>query len=159
MVKELEMWSSIEIRCAALYEVLVFAIFPAIAFAGSSCSGINIEILNIKNSAGSVACALFESPVGFPTEYLRYATNIMAIKVRDKQARCDFENIPPGTYALAVIHDENMNGKLDTKFLGIPREGYGFSNDVTALLGTPSFSAASFLYDGQNLDLTISLHY
>jgi uncharacterized protein (DUF2141 family) len=90
---------------------------------------------------------------------MNFAINIMMIKVRDTKARCDFEDIPPGTYALAVIHDENMNGKLDTNMLGIPTEGYGFSNNAKALLGTPSFSAASFPYDGRNLELTISLHY
>jgi uncharacterized protein (DUF2141 family) len=83
----------------------------------------------------------------------------MVIKIRAKQARCDFEDIPPGMYALAVVHDENMNGKLDTKWLGIPTEGYGFSNDAKALLGAPSFSAASFSYGGQNLDMTIGLNY
>jgi uncharacterized protein (DUF2141 family) len=137
----------------------VFANLPAIAFAQSSCPGIHVKILNIRNSTGAVACALFESPVGFPTEFLQSATNIMIVKVRDTQARCDFEDIAPGAYALAVIHDENMNGKLDTNWLGIPTEGYGFSNDAKALLGAPSFSAASFPYGGRNLDLTISLHY
>ena len=52
-----------------------------------------------------------------------------------------------------------MNGKLDTNWVGIPKEGYGFSNDVKALLGAPPFSAARFKYDGGTLDLTISLHY
>lgn len=118
-----------------------------------------MKILTIRNSTGSVACALFESSAGFPAEYLYSATNIMVIKVRDKEARCDFEDITPGTYALAVVHDENMNGKLDTNWLGIPTEGYGFSNNAKALLGAPSFSAANFPYEGQNLDLTISLHY
>ena len=74
--------------------------------------------------------------------------------MRDTQARCDFEDIPPGTYALAVIHDENVNGILDTHWLGVPAEGYGFSSDAKALLGAPSFSAASFQFDGRNLDLT-----
>jgi uncharacterized protein (DUF2141 family) len=83
----------------------------------------------------------------------------MVIKVQNTQARCDFEDIPPGTYALVVIHDENMNGKLDTNLLGIPTEGYGFSNDAKALLGAPSFSPAGFQYNGETLDLTISLHY
>jgi len=83
----------------------------------------------------------------------------MVIKIRDAQARCDFEDIPLGAYALAVVHDENMNGKLDTNWLGIPTEGYGFSNEAKALLGAPSFSATRFPYDGENLDLTISLHY
>ncbi|OIQ84442.1 hypothetical protein GALL_337520 [mine drainage metagenome] len=139
--------------------MLVFANLPDIAFAQSLCPGIHEKILNIRNNTGTVACALFESPVGFPVEYLHYATNIMVIKVRDKQARCDFEDIAPGTYALAVVHDENMNGKLDTNWLGVPTEGYGFSNDAIVLLDTPSFSAASFWYNGQNLDLSISLHY
>ena len=118
-----------------------------------------MKILNIKNSTGTVACALFESPKGFPEEYLHFATNIMSIKIRKSQARCDFEDVPPGTYAIAVVHDENMNGKLDTNWMGIPTEGYGFSNDAKASLGAPSFSAASFLYDGRYIKLTIKLHY
>ncbi len=84
---------------------------------------------------------------------------VMVLKIRETQARCDFEDIPPGTYALAVIHDENMNGKLDTNWLGVPKEGYGFSNDVKAVRGAPSFSDASFPYDGQVLDFTLSMHY
>lgn len=144
-------------RCAALCAALVFAFVPSSAF--GQCPGIHVEILNIRNSTGTVACALFESPAGFPTEFLSSATNVMVIKVRKTRASCTFEDIPPGTYAIGVIHDENMNGKLDTNRLGIPSEGYGFSNDAGALLGPPSFSAASFPYDGRMLDLTISLHY
>jgi len=83
----------------------------------------------------------------------------MVTKVSDKQARFDFQGIAPGTYALVVVHDENMNSKLDTNWLGVPKEGYGFSNEAKAFLGAPSFSAASFPYDGRNLDLTITLHY
>ena len=147
------------VRCVACFAVLMFANLPALAFAQSPCPGIHVKILNIRNSNGPVACALFESPDGFPTEYLHFATNIMVIKVRDKQARCDFLDIPPGTYALAVVHDENMNSKLDTNWLGVPTEGYGFSNDAKAMLGAPSFSAASFPYDGQDMELTISLNY
>ena len=149
----------LELGCVAWFTALLFATLPASSLAQTSCPGIHVKILDIRNSTGGVACALFESSEGFPTEYLHFATNIMVIKVRDRQARCDFEDIPPGTYALAVVHDENMNGKLDTNLLGIPKEGYGFSNDAKALLGAPSFSAASFEYDGQNHDMTIPLHY
>jgi uncharacterized protein (DUF2141 family) len=145
--------------CVVLFALLVFADLPALVFAQSACPGIHVNILNIKNSIGNVACALFDSPIGFPAEYLHFATNIMIIKVHDKQARCHFFDIPPGTYALAVIHDENMNGKLDANWLGIPTEGYGFSKKAKGMLGPPSFSAASFSYDGQDMDMTISLHY
>jgi uncharacterized protein (DUF2141 family) len=142
-----------------LFAVLLFANPSAALAQSSSCPGIHVNILNIRNSTGTVACALFESPDGFPIEFLRYATNIMVIKIRDEQARCDFLDIPPGTYALGVVHDENMNGKLDTRWLGIPKEGYGFSNDAKVFLSAPSFSAASFRYDGQDMVLTIRLHY
>jgi uncharacterized protein (DUF2141 family) len=66
---------------------------------------------------------------------------------------------PQGVYALVVIHDEDSNGKLNTNWLGIPTEGYGFSNNAKGLLGPPKFPAASFSYDGRSVDLTISLHY
>jgi uncharacterized protein (DUF2141 family) len=123
------------------------------------CPGIHVNILDIRNSTGAVACALFESQDGFPTEFLHTATRIIVMRIRQTRARCDFEDIAPGAYALAVIHDENMNGKLDTSWLGIPSEGYGFSNDVKALLGPPSFAAARFPYDGRNLEMTIRLEY
>ena len=148
------------VRCVALLAFLLFANLIAVALAQSpSCPGIHVKVLNIRNSTGTVDCALFDSPQGFPIEVLHSATKAMVMKIRHTEARCDFEDIPPGTYALAVVHDENMNGKLDTNWLGIPKEGYGFSNDAKALLTAPSFSAASFQYDGGTLDLTISLHY
>ncbi|APE31904.1 hypothetical protein BOX17_13640 [Halomonas aestuarii] len=150
---------SVGIRRIALGVVLALGHLPAIVLAQSSCPGIHVKILDIRNSTGAVACALFEAPTGFPTEFLHSATNIMIIKIRDTQARCDFEDIPPGTYALAVIHDENMDGKLGTNWLGAPTEGYGFSNDAKAFMSAPSFDAASFSYNGQTLDMTIRLNY
>ena len=114
-VKDPEMGVPMGVCCVALCAVLVFANLSAIAFAqSSSCPGIHVKILNIRNSTGTVDCALFDSPEGFPIEVLRSATKVMVMKVRNTEARCDFEDIPAGTYALAVIHDENMNGKLDT---------------------------------------------
>lgn len=147
------------VRCLAWFAVLVFANLPVLTFAQSPCPGIHVKILNIRNSTGTVACALFESQEGFPNKFLHFATNIMIIKIRKSQARCDFEDIPPGTYAMAVVHDENMNGKLDADWIGIPTEGYGFSNNASVSLGAPSFSAASFEYDGRSIDMTLMLHY
>jgi len=146
-------------RFVALFTVLVFGNLPGITFAQSSCPGIHVKILDIRNSAGAVACALFKTSEGFPTEFLQSATNIIMTKVQDTQARCDFVDIAPGTYSLAVIHDENMDGKLGTNGIGIPTEGYGFSNGASALMGAPSFEAARFPYEGGNLDLTIGLGY
>jgi len=43
----------------------------------------------------------------------------------DRKATCDFADIAPGTYALAVIHDENRDGELATNWMVMPQEGYG----------------------------------
>lgn len=147
------------VRCIAMCAVLILANLPTTVVAQPSCSGIHVKTLGIRNNTGAVACALFESPAGFPTEFLHSATNIMVIKIQDTQARCDFLDISPGTYALAVIHDADMDGNLGTNWMGVPTEGYGFSNDATAFMDAPSFEAASFSYDGRSLNLKISLNY
>ena len=119
-----------------------------------------MTILGIRNSTGTVDCALFDSPLGFPKKFLGSASSVMVLRIRKERARCDFEDLSPGTYALAVIHDENSDGKLNTNWLGIPTEGYGFSNDARGLLGPPTFLAASFSYDGRSVvAMTIRLHY
>ncbi len=150
---------SMRVRCVALYAILVFTSLPAIGFAQSSCPGIHVKIPNIKNSTGNIACAIFESPEGFPNKFLGSAKAIIIKKIQKTKAQCNFSDIPPGTYAIAVIHDENMNGELDTNWLGVPTEGYGFSNTTIDEFGAPAFSAATFPYDGQKIDLTIRLYY
>jgi uncharacterized protein (DUF2141 family) len=130
-----------------------------VAFAESSQPGLHVEILGIRNSRGAVACALFESADGFPKEFLRFASNLMMVKVRATKATCNFADISPGTYAIAAIHDENRDGQLETNWMGVPNEGYGFSNNAKGALGPPSFEAASFSYNGQSLYITITLQY
>jgi len=90
------------VRCFAFFVALVLVNLPDVAFAqSSSCLGIHVKILNIRNSTGNIACALFESPTGFPVKFLHYATNIIVMKIRDTQATCDFIGISRGKYALA----------------------------------------------------------
>jgi uncharacterized protein (DUF2141 family) len=104
-----------------------------------------VRVIGLRSSAGQVGCTLYDSPKGFPAD----AT--AAMKLRwcpiDKQAsRCAFDPIPAGVYAVACFHDENGNGKFDTGFLGIPKEGVAFSNDAKGFMGPPSFKAASFSF-------------
>lgn len=143
----------------ACWLLLGLASFPTVVLAQPACPGIHVTILDIRNSTGAIACALFESAEGFPAEVLSFATHIAMMEIRDTQARCSFLDILPGTYALAVIHDENRDGELARNWLGVPREGYGFSSGARASLSAPSFEDASFSYDGQNLDMAIRLHY
>lgn len=150
---------SMGMRYIAVCAVLVLAHPVGIALAEEPCPGIHVTIEDIRNSTGKVACALFESSAGFPREFVKSATHIAMLEIRDTRARCHFLDIPAGRYALAVIHDENLDGELATNWLGVPTEGYGFSNDVTAMLSAPSFEDARFEYDGRDLDMTITLDY
>ena len=64
--------------------------------------------------------------------------------------------LPPGTYAIGIFHDVNLNNKMDNNFFGIPKEQYGFSNNARAFLGPPAFEAAAFELKGettQSIDL------
>jgi uncharacterized protein (DUF2141 family) len=75
------------------------------------------------------------------------------------QAVCEFAGVAPGPYAVSVVHDENSNGRLDTNFIGIPREGAGASNNAKGHFGPPKFDAASFRYAGGQLELKIAITY
>ena len=59
-------------------------------------------------------------------------------------AVCDFTGVPPGTEAVTVLDDSNINGKIDFDFIGLPTKGYGFSNDVKATLTPSGFAVFIF---------------
>jgi uncharacterized protein (DUF2141 family) len=160
MGQQSRQWTTIDFpRSGFFFGWLMLLVSGAVAGQTSSCPGIHVTILNIRNGIGTVDCALFNSPSGFPREVLHSAMRLVVMRVPSSEARCDFEDIPPGNYALVVLHDENMNGKIDTDWLGVPKEGYGFSNNAKVAFKTPSFNDASFVYDGKTLDLTIALRY
>jgi uncharacterized protein (DUF2141 family) len=69
--------------------------------------------------------------------------------------------LPPesGHYAVAVFHDENADKEINRDFLGIPREGYGFSNNPGFRFGLPEMHEISFAVDGQPIELRVQLTY
>lgn len=73
-------------------------------------------------------------------------------------AHMDFASLPPGDYVLAVIHDENSNNKVDT-FVGIPREGVGFSRNPAMTFGPPKYEAAKFHLGTGPATLDVKLKY
>lgn len=69
-----------------------------------------------------------------------------------------FRDVKPGTYALSVFQDENNNGKLDTNFLGIPKEGWGFSNNPH-VMRKATFDEAKFSVEQKDVAITIHLRH
>lgn len=82
-----------------------------------------------------------------------------AIRAQRGEQSTVFTQLPPGRYALIVIHDENDNGLLDENFLGLPMEGYGFGNNAQGFLGAPSFDAAAINVENADVRAHIKLIY
>ena len=121
-------------------------------------SRIQVEIIGLRNNQGQVLCSLFSSSEGFPKNAEKAIARTSS-EISDRRAVCRFTGLGPGTYAVSVFHDENSNGKLDTKFMGIPREGVGASNNAKGHFGPPKFEAAAFRFPGGHLDLKITVTY
>jgi uncharacterized protein (DUF2141 family) len=125
------------------------------AFSGE----VHAAIDGVKNSKGHVRCGIYRSADGFPKESQR-AFKLVTEPADPTGVRCDFSDIPAGTYAISVFHDENDDGVLNTNFLGMPREGYGVSNNHTYAMHAPDFEESHFTVDAQApTELQIHLKY
>jgi len=85
---------------------------------------IHVGIDGFRTDRGQVICSLYSSAEGFPKNYGKAIAHSKS-RIANRHTDCEFAGIQPGTYAVAVFHDENSNGRLDANFLGIPREGVG----------------------------------
>ena len=106
---------------------------------------LHVDVAKLRNAKGMLRLCLTADPKNFPAcvDDARAVTR----SVPASQTDMVFAGLPTGDYALAVIHDENGNNKLDT-MLGIPREGFGFSRNPTITFGPPRFTAARFTLAG-----------
>lgn len=148
-----------KIRCAGLISFLLFAVAARPALPNKQpVNAIHVHIEGLHSDRGQVICALFTAAADFPKRadraFARTAAQILA-----GHATCEFPRVPAGTYAISVFHDENGNGKLDTNWLGIPREGVGASNNPAPRMGPPKFSAAKFQYSEGPMNVEIIMRY
>jgi uncharacterized protein (DUF2141 family) len=83
----------------------------------------------------------------------------MSTPIEQGRASCHFKGVAPGAYAISFFHDENLNEKLDTGFLGKPKEGYGASRDAHRTFGPPRFGDARFEYSGGEAEFRLRTFY
>ena len=119
---------------------------------------IRAHIEGLHSDRGQVVCALFAAANDFPKAINR-AFARTAAHIISGRATCEFPRVPAVVYAVSVFHDENLNGRLDTNWLGIPREGVGASNNPKARMGPPKFASAEFQYSGGSMNVVIIMHY
>lgn len=112
-------------------------------------SKLTFSVAGFKNINGHVAVAIFNSESSFNKGAEPY--KILYKKVLSSETELSVDSLLYGTYAISVFHDENSNKVLDKNFLGIPKEGYGFSNNAKGNFGPPAFEAASFSVNQKEL--------
>lgn len=108
-----------------------------------NAASINIKVTNIKNIKGVIRVGIINKERDFP--YNAYIGK--KVPVSGDSVNVKFTGLAPGEYAISVHHDENCNDKLDKNVLGVPLEGYCFSNNVKALVAPPKFKYAKFILD------------
>lgn len=117
-----------------------------------------VSIEGVKNNTGRIGVLLFNQAKGFPGDD-KVAFRQALVPAKKGKVEVVFEDVPAGTYAVAVMHDENENLKIDTNMLGIPKEGYGASNNVRNMFRGPRFEEAAFQFRGDQSSIRIDLIY
>lgn len=103
---------------------------------------LEVTVDGLKTDDGQLSVGLYIDAETFPAHGKEYiGQHVTIIKNR---AVITFKALSPKSYALALYHDANSNGRLDKNLFGIPTEAYSFSNGATALFGPPSFDKAKF---------------
>lgn len=144
------------------FSKILFAFAFAMSLAGAEAfaqqpNNINVVVSGLRNNKGDVRCGLYNSADAFPKDGKQFQGAVA--QIANGSATCVFNNVPNGTYAVAVFHAEKGETKLRTGFFGQPEEGYGFSRNATGTMGPPSFSAAAYAYNGGSVNFPISIIY
>ena len=141
----------------ALIGVLTLSLLPGTA---ANADELTVRVDNIKE-AGEIHIAIYDSADAFEAdrgEKGGAAPGITqgTIEMVEPGSVIYRYELPPGTYAIGIFHDANLNNRLDNYFFGVPREQYGFSNNARGFMGPPSFEDAAFLVEGKT-KISISL--
>lgn len=103
---------------------------------------LTVQVTGVESEGGTLRLAVYASEESFMDE--TQIAYFAEASVTDKGPQKITLQLPDGVYALAIYHDLNDDRELNTNLLGIPRESYGFSNNVMGTFGPPSFREASF---------------
>lgn len=122
--------------------------------ASVSAADLTVRINDVRVQAGNLMLSLVDSPAGWDSQAAPVAAQVVAAV--GETAEVVFTDLAPGDYAVMVLHDENDNGQLDTNLVGMPIEGYGFSNNPQ-VMRKPTWDEARFALadDNQRVDIDL----
>jgi uncharacterized protein (DUF2141 family) len=119
-------------------------------------ASVDISLTGLRSTKGQVLVCLTANPKAFP-DCTKDANAVRVAVKATSAARFSIAAPGPGTYAIAIVHDENANNKMDMR-LFLPREGFGFSRNPAIGMGAPKFKSASFPLNGDGAQ-TIKMKY
>lgn len=118
---------------------------------------LTIIIKGIEKIVGNMNVAMYNNYKSFANKETPFRGAVMPII--DYTIIVTFDSVPKGVYSVAVFQDEDKNGILKTNNLGIPVEGYGFSNNVPGAMRPPDYAQTKFVYSGKNKAIIINMVY
>jgi len=142
---------------------LLIAALLTISFAeaaqAESTTSLTVVVNGIRNKTGEICMRVYNSEKGFPNN-AKSEVKSGCTQITGNSVKQVFSGLKPGTYAVAVVDDQNGDHKLNKDFFGIPKEGFGISQNPTVSIstGTPKFKNSSFKVD-KNTTINIFLKY
>ena len=146
----------------------VLSLIAALALAATSVLAqdtskniLRVRLDGLRSNQGKAHCTLFDAhdPAAFPSHGDKALKEGDSAPLQNKAVEIDFTAIAPGKYALVCFHDENNNGKFDENMLGMPKEGYSFSNNIKPKVSAPTFAQCAFDYRGGDQSIPITMIY
>jgi uncharacterized protein (DUF2141 family) len=149
----------LSISFAALMLVAGSSLAADSSGSGATANVLHVQLDGFRNNNGKAHCTLFNDPEAFPRNEKKALKEAETPTIKNAYAVVDFTGIAPGKYALVCYHDENSNGKFDMSALGLPEEGYAFSNNVKPKLSAPDFDECAFDYKGGEQAISMTMLY
>lgn len=130
---------------------IIISIMSSNAYAQETFN-LTVKIEDADSNDGQIFVSVYNTAADFLDTPYKGAIS----KITNNGCVVTFEGLPKGTYAVSTFHDENDNGKLDTNFIGIPKEDYGCSNGAKGIMGPPKWKDAKFeLQTDQTITITL----
>jgi uncharacterized protein (DUF2141 family) len=141
-------------RLLLLFAVLVL---PSGTVAAEELGTVNVELSGLAQASGNVYISVYNSDDDWLGEDMVMQRKVVIAEALDGEVVRAALQLPPGEYALSIYYDENNNGKLDTNFIGIPREPVAISNNARPSFGPPSYEDAVFVLGAEPLVQRITM--
>lgn len=122
----------------------ILALFSLICFSMQAQSPeLSLTISNIESLKGTIEIGVFNTSDNYLKEGAAFKN--YSVDVTKETETIVIKDLPKGEYAISMYHDDNSDGKCNKNFIGIPKEAFGFSNNVIPKFSAPSYEDCKFV--------------